>query len=119
MSYLTQLHSIESSISAAGGSLLVVTSEPEEHVAATRKASGFQGTILVDTDNELVKYLKQQGTLDVAISEKKGYVKGMAQPAVLAVRNGKGVGTEKGEVLERWAIVPSLVSAFARVFSED
>jgi hypothetical protein len=116
MSYLTQLDSIESSISASSGSLLVVTSEPEEHVAATRQASGFQGTILVDTENELATYLKQQGTLDVAISEKKGYVKGKAQPAVLAVRRGKGVGTEKGEILERWAIVPSLVSTFARCF---
>ena len=72
----------------------------------------------MDTENELAKFLKQQGTLDVAISEKKGYVKGMAQPAVLAVRYGKGAGTEKEEVLESWAIVPSLVSAFARLLPE-
>lgn len=108
MAYLTQLHTIESEISAAGGSLLVVTSEPEEHLAATRKASGLQGTILVDTENELATYLKEQSTLNVTISEKKGYVKGMAQPAVLVVRGGKGAGKE--DVLERWAIVPSLVS---------
>jgi peroxiredoxin len=113
MSYLNQLHTIESSISSAGGSVLVVTSEPEEHLAATRKSSGLQTTILVDTENELAMYLKQQGTLDVAISEKKGYVKGMAQPAVLVIKGGNGAGMEKGkdgEVLERWAIVPSLVS---------
>ena len=109
MSYLSQLHTIESSISAAGGSLLVVTSEPQEHVAATRQASGLQATILVDTENVLAEYLRTPGTLNVAISEKKGYVNGMAQPAVLVVKRGEG--TEKQHVLERWAIVPSMVSS--------
>ena len=108
MSYLTQLQTLQNSVSAAGGSLLAVTSEPEEHLAATRKASKFQGKILVDTENELAKYLKKQGTLDVAISEKKAYAKGMAQPAILVVKGGKG----GEEVLEKWAIAPSLVSAF-------
>ena len=115
MSYLSQLPSIAVSIASAGGSLLVITSEPEQHLAATRKASGFQGTILVDTENVLAQHLRERGMVDVAISEKNGYVHGMAQPAVLVVRGGKGVPGDKsiakdGEVLESWAIVPSMVS---------
>lgn len=120
MSHLSQLQSIASSITSAGGSVLVVTSEPEQHLAATRKASGFQGTILVDTENVLARHLRERGMVDVAISEKKGYAHGMAQPALLVVRGGKGVagekGMEEGEVLERWAIVPSLVSSFSLPF---
>jgi hypothetical protein len=49
--------------------------------------------------------------VDIVIAEKGGYVHGMAQPAVLGFRGGKGAGNV-GEVLERWAIVPSLVSVF-------
>jgi hypothetical protein len=49
-----------------------------------------------------VKYFKERDLLDVAISEKKGYEHGMAQPAILVI--GKG-----GDVLEKWAIVPSAV----------
>jgi hypothetical protein len=69
----------------------------------------------VDTKNELAGYLKKGGLVDIVVSEKGGYVKGMAQPAVLVVRGGKGAGRE-GEVLERWAIVPSLVSSFSLPF---
>jgi hypothetical protein len=112
MAYLAQLQSIEASITSAGGSVLVVTSEPEKHLEATRKSSGYQGRALVDTKNELAGYLKKGGLVDIVVSEMGGYVKGMAQPAVLVVRGGKGAGRE-GEVLERWAIVPSLVSSFS------
>jgi hypothetical protein len=112
MAYLTQLQSISSSITSSGGSLLVVTSEPEKHLEATRKSSGFQGRVLVDTENELAGYLTKEGLVDIAISEKGGYVKGMAQPAVLVLRGGKNGSGEKAEVLERWAIVPSLVSFY-------
>lgn len=113
MAYLTQLHTIESSITAAGGSVVAITSEPEEHLEATRKSTDLQAKIIVDTENELAGHLKQLGLLDVAISEKGGYVHGMTQPGVLVLRGGKGAGMDskgKGEVLERWAIVPSLVS---------
>lgn len=57
----------------------------------------------MDPGNELVGHLRERFGLEVAISEKKGYVNGMAQPAVLVVRR-------EGEVLEKWAIVPGLVS---------
>ena len=42
--------------------------------------------------------------MNVAITEKKGYEFGLAQPAVVVLKKG-------GEVLESWAIVPSLVSS--------
>ena len=118
MAYVTQLASIESSIASAGGSILLVTAEPENHLAATRKTTGYKGKVLVDTENELASYLRKSGLVDVAISEKSGYAKGMAQPAVLVVKGGKGAGKE-GEVLESWAIVPSLVSFFSLSFHRE
>jgi hypothetical protein len=57
----------------------------------------------VDEENVLLKELKKRGWADVAVTEKQGYEHGMAQPAVLVVKKG-------GEVLESWAIVPSMVS---------
>jgi hypothetical protein len=101
MDYLTTLHKLETRITAAGGSVLAVTAEPEEHLAATRATTGLTSTVLVDINNALATYLKEQKILDIAISEKKGYAHGMAQPGVLAIK-GKGDGT----VLEKWAIVP-------------
>ena len=67
-----------------------------------REATGYIGETIVDTENLLVNELKRRGIIDVAISEKKGYEHGMAQPAVL-------IGT-KERVVYRWAIVPSMVS---------
>ena len=72
----------------------------------------------MDTENELAGYLKKEGLVDIVVSEKSGYVKGMAQPAVLVVRGGKGAGRE-GEVLERWAIAPSLVSSSSLLFGQE
>lgn len=69
----------------------------------TRDKTGFQGHIIVDEKNEIAKELKRKGFVDVAISAKKGYQYGMAQPAVVVL--GKG-----GVVLESWAIVPGTVS---------
>ena len=79
-----------------------MTSEPEEHLGKMREASGYTGEVIVDTENELAGELKRRGVIDVAVSEKKGYVKGMVQPAVL-------VGN-KERVVYRWAIVPGVVS---------
>jgi hypothetical protein len=59
-----------------------------------------------------VKLVKQRYGLEVAVSEKKGYEHGMAQPAILVLRGGKGgeaVGPESS-VLEKWAIVPSAMN---------
>lgn len=69
-----------------------------------RQATGYSGETIVDVENLLVKELRRRGIIDVAISEKKGYPHGMAQPAVL-------VGT-KQKVVYKWAIVPSVVSCF-------
>lgn len=111
IAYLKSLQKISNSIKAQNGAILVVTAENESELAATQTASGYQGEIVVDTENLLATELKGRGMLDVAITEKKGYEHGMAQPAVLAVRGaaGKEDGSQ-GEVLYRWAIVPGLVS---------
>lgn len=106
MAYLKTLQSISAPIIAAGGAILVVTAEPGEHLPATRKASGYEGLVVVDETNSLAKELKRRGVLDVAISDKKGYKDGMAQPAILVGREVDG----KREVLERWAIVPSAMN---------
>lgn len=68
-----------------------------------RKSTGYEGEAIVDESNELVGYLREKYGWGVAITEKKGYVKGMTQPGVLVL--GKG-----GEVLEKWAIVPGLMN---------
>ena len=88
---------------------MIVTAEPEEHLAATRKATGYEGTAIIDTNNSLATELKKRGLLDVAISKMIGYKHGLAQPAILVAR--KGVDAQV-EVLERWAIVPSAMVSF-------
>jgi hypothetical protein len=67
--------------------------------------------------------LREKGWVDIVVPEswvleKRGYSKGMAQPGVLVIRkvkDGEGEGEAEGgvEVLESWAIVPSLVCAFS------
>jgi hypothetical protein len=84
---------------------VTVTAEAASELPAMRKASGYTGETIVDPENFLAKELKRRGLLDVAISDKKGYPHGMAQPAVLVLR-------KDGTVLFKWAIVPTLVSNF-------
>lgn len=103
MAYLRTLSSLTPAIEASGGKVVIATAEPPNFLAETRKASGYTGEAIVDPENELAEHLKAKGFLDVAISEKKGYPHGMAQPAIL-------VQTASGEVLERWAIVPSMMN---------
>lgn len=103
MSYLTTLSHLLPQIAAAGGKVLIVTAEPAEHLAATRKASNnYPGEAVVDPEHKLADYLREKGLLDVAVTDKGGYVKGVAQPAILVVK-------KDGEVLEQWAIRPSTV----------
>jgi hypothetical protein len=109
MAYLKTLNSLEARIGAANGAILAVTAEPTEHLSATREASGYKGLLIVDEENSLAKELKRRGVIDVAISEKKGYAKGMAQPAVLVARQGSANGQGR-EILEKWAIVPSVMN---------
>jgi peroxiredoxin len=105
MSYLKTFQTLSGSIKAAGGTPVIITAQPEEHLSATRSTSGYTGEAIVDTQNLLAKELKSRDVLDVAISEKKGYEHGMAQPAALVLK-------KDGTVLQHWAIVPSAVSSF-------
>merc|ERR1711939_1272214 len=68
-----------------------------------RKSTGYEGEAIVDESNELVGYLREKFGWEVAITERKGYEHGMAQPGVLVLK-------KDGEVLEKWAIVPSLMN---------
>jgi len=112
MSYLKTLHDLEAPIAAAGGKIIAVTAEPSEYLSGTRKATGYEGLVIIDETNSLAKELKRRGLIDVAISEKKGYKEGMAQPAILVGRQIKGGDgmVEEREVLEKWAIVPSVMN---------
>ena len=109
MSYLKSLKTLTPDITSPpnSGAILAVTSEPSQHLDATRKSSGYQGEVIVDVENKLAAYLKEKGWLDVAVSKKGGYDRGMAQPAVLVLRK-KG---QDVEVLYSWAIVPGTVSS--------
>ncbi len=105
MAYLTTFQKLYDPITNGSlpGKTLIVTSEPASFLPETRKATGYTGEVIGDEENILLAELKKRGWVDVAVTEKKGYKSGMAQPAVLAIRKG-------GEVLESWAIVPSGVS---------
>jgi hypothetical protein len=107
---LREFSSLSSTLAAAKGKALIVTAEPEIHLSATRAASGYKGAAIVDSSLLLAKELKRRGLLDVAITERKGYKHGMAQPAVLVIKND-------WTVLERWAIVPSMVRSFPTPFN--
>jgi hypothetical protein len=100
MSYLQTLHNLSAPITAAGGKIIAVTSEPIEHLSSTRKATGYEGLVIVDETNSLAKELKRRGVIDVAISERKGYKEGMAQPAILVGRIRQMVGGEVGYCAE-------------------
>ena len=104
MSYLTTLSRLLPQIASLGGKVLIVTAEPgEQNLAATRRAANnYAGEAIVDPEHKLANYLRERGLLDVAVTEKGGYVKGVAQPAILVVK-------KDGEVLEQWAIRPSTV----------
>ena len=88
---------------------MIITSEPASFLPETRKLTGYSGDAIVDPNNTLVRFVKERYGLEIAVSEKKGYEHGMAQPGILVLRGGKGgdMMGEKGAVLEEWAIVPS------------
>lgn len=68
-----------------------------------RKATGYEGEIIVDPEHQLASKLKDDGIVHVATSPKQGYPNGFAQPAVVVMKQDRNV-------LYQWAIVPSLVS---------
>jgi hypothetical protein len=49
-SYLATLQTLSPEISFHGRKTLVVTSEPEEYLPATRKSSGYKGEAIVDSE---------------------------------------------------------------------
>lgn len=97
------LQSIVPDVSIAGGKTIAVTAEPEEQLQHMLGATGYAAEVIVDTKNEIAAELKRRGTLNVAISDKAGYEHGMAQPAVLVMKND-------GTVLYMWAIVPGVMN---------
>jgi hypothetical protein len=105
MTYLKTFASLTPSIINAGGKPVIITSEVIKHLESVRKATGYTGDAIVDPENVLARALKDRVQLDVAISSQRGYEHGMAQPALLVMKND-------GTVLQKWAIVPSMVSCF-------
>jgi hypothetical protein len=99
---------ISNEIRAAGGVVVAATAEAPGYLEKTRSLTGFADTVIVDPENLLARELKARKLLDAAITDSqlyrlRGYKHGMAQPALLVVKSD-------GTVLQRWAIVPSLVS---------
>lgn len=68
-----------------------------------RSQTGFTGEMLSDPENKIAAMVLEDYGLKVAITEKKGYEHGMAQPAVLVLQ-------KDGTVLYKWAIDPGVVS---------
>ncbi|GAB1320972.1 hypothetical protein MFIFM68171_11182 [Madurella fahalii] len=109
IAHLKELAAVSDGIKAGGGTVAAVTAE-EAPVAVdkVRSATAFADPVIVDPENVLVAELKRRGLLDVAVSDSqiyrlRGYKHGLAQPALLVVKRD-------GTVLQRWAIVPSLMN---------
>ena len=66
-----------------------------------RATSGYT---IVNKQNFLAKELRRRGLLNVAISERKGYKHGMAQPAVLVLRKD---GTVLETILPKRGLIVS------------
>ena len=81
---------------------MIITAEAAGSLPKTRAATGYNGEAISDPDHAIAGELKGRFELDVAISDKGGYPYGMAQPAVLVLKND-------GTVVYKWAIVPKLV----------
>jgi peroxiredoxin len=108
IAHVKELVAISAEIKAAGGVVAAATAEVPEHLDKFRASTGFSDTVIVDPENLLAKHLKKSELLEVAISDSqlyrlRGYKHGMAQPALLVINRD-------ATVLQRWAIVPSLVS---------
>ncbi|KAK3896836.1 hypothetical protein C8A05DRAFT_39613, partial [Staphylotrichum tortipilum] len=106
--HLKELVAISGEIKAAGGVIAAATAEGPEHLNTLRASTGLADNMIVDSENLLAKHLKDKGLLSVAISDSqlyrlRGYKHGLAQPAMLVIKND-------GTVLYEWAIVPSLMN---------
>jgi peroxiredoxin len=108
MAHMKEFAAISGEIKAAGGTPIAVTAEVPEHLEKVRSRTGFTDSVIADPENTLARELKSRGLLDIAITRSqvfrlRGYKHGLAQPALLVMKDG--------EVLQRWAIVPGLVSS--------
>ncbi|KAL7928125.1 hypothetical protein V8C35DRAFT_326202 [Trichoderma chlorosporum] len=103
MAYVRSLARLTSSIVSAGGATLIVTAEAESFITDVRTTTGYTGDAISDPQNRLVGLWKEKDWVNVAITEKKGYEHGMAQPAILVLRKDE-------TVIEKWAIVPTLMN---------
>jgi peroxiredoxin len=103
MAYLKTLQSLLPTITAAGGKVIVITAEPEQHLKETISTTGYSGDVIVDPENQIAAEMKRREKLNVSISSKAGYEHGMAQPAILVMQSD-------GSVLYDWAIVPGVMN---------
>ncbi|KAF8177555.1 hypothetical protein K438DRAFT_1908574 [Mycena galopus ATCC 62051] len=84
--WLSKLATLSPAIIAAGGTPVIITAEVEKYLDDTRAATKYDGKAIVDPENRLAKELDARGLVHVAISEKSGYDHGMAQPALLVLK---------------------------------
>jgi len=103
MSYLTSLATLAPAIEAAGGKTVIITAESEEFLPNVRSKTNYTGENISDPENLIASDLEKKDIVHVAITRRKGYEHGLAQPAIAVI------GSD-GTVLETWAIKPSVVS---------
>lgn len=104
MAHIRQLATLSPKVQATGATTLIVTAEGAEHLAAVTKQTGYTGQTINDPDLKLVTELSKRDIIDIAITDKGGYPHGMSQPGLIVI-------DRQNKVLEKWAIVPSIVSS--------
>ncbi|KXX82958.1 hypothetical protein MMYC01_200435 [Madurella mycetomatis] len=117
IAHLKELAALSDEIKAAGGTAVAATAEEAPAALANvRSATGFVETVIVDPENVLVAELKRRGLLDVAVSDSqlyrlRGYKHGLAQPALLVVKDpgrltrlkmNLGGATDRPVLVEVW-----------------
>lgn len=94
---------IASSVRSAQGVPIAITSQVPNMLSTMRTQTNFSGEMIADPTNSIAAELKRKYNFSPAISEKKDYEHGMAQPAVFVLKRD-------GTVLHQWAIAPGMVS---------
>ncbi|KAJ7676149.1 hypothetical protein B0H17DRAFT_1161534 [Mycena rosella] len=84
--WLSKLATLSPAIIAAGGTPVIITAEAEKYLDDTRAATKYDGKAIVDPENRLAKELDARDLVHVAISERSSYDHGMAQPALLVLK---------------------------------
>ncbi|KAJ6460565.1 hypothetical protein C8R45DRAFT_1108976 [Mycena sanguinolenta] len=83
-----KLATLSPAIIAAGGTPVILTAKAEKYLDDTRAQTKYDGKAIVDLKNRLAKELDARDLVHVAISERSGYDHGMAQPALLVLKEG-------------------------------